>query len=984
MPTIHRNPPRRLLASSTAVLAVLAMVVPASAAPPATGQAARPRPAALTPAASTPAGTVTTADGLALTVNTNGSVGTVRDGARTLPRTTSSSGGTISGGFALRMVGGQANLLKNAGFESAVSTTSSSGNWRFPTGTYSPLIDAGQHRSGVRSAKIAIAGTAMKDSLVAYQDVSVTAGTSYVVGGYSKTSLLGPSSTETTHQIVTRDDAPAMIVVNMLDSSGRTTRGAGYRVKSYTGTTSWSLQSMGVKAFTGETRLRISILVRQGYGTVWFDDLSVAPTFAPSTSPLTTIATASGGRVIQTSAVVAQPLQLQATYEPIPDATGTKGIRIVGEVRHLGGSPADRAFQLTYTLPVGAAGWNYGDTARTARVIANGTTYTFDTSSVFPAARYPWATVFDSASNISLGSPLSKPRGYALRYNANSGLQIVFDLGASTAGLATDIRARHATFEIQLFRAAPGWGFRAATEKYYQLNPQSFVRRTDWAREGIPFYSPPLDQLDIPTTTKDESRAFNLGLNVVGLGYTGGSGASWGKPYVVWDEQNGRDSYSAAYTHQWGYFQVQCDPGPQTCAKRTYDGLVSKLRADAALSCAATNTACQRKRDEAAAALGATARDQNQRLRYDFLAGDFRLRAYGDPALRKATPGNLNWSDAVMKYQLAEAVAQARDAGGTLDGIYVDSSSGMRAVWGNADDYDRAKWAVTTMPLTFSYDTGTVSYKSFFANYLQTQRDATWVHQPTRNMILVLDTNGKEQTPGGILATDLADWLLVENSLRDLEAPPASAGITVDSYALLKRTLAGERPITTVDPRLADGSLDQSTDPATLTGDTSVLSRVNQSLFYGIWPGPERWDSGNATTWWKNPNLKIIYNRYGPLLRDMGRSGWEPVTNAVASTSGLWLERYGRASDDDLIIALRNETGSTLSNVKVTVRLNGDGLANGVEQGTTAKQKVVRSGLTFSNFALAADGRTATFTVTVPAATTGFVRFDRPGGPAAP
>jgi hypothetical protein len=111
--------------------------------------------------------------------------------------------------------------------------------------------------------------------------------------------------------------------------------------------------------------------------------------------------------------------------------------------------------------------------------------------------------------------PLKVPRMSRMVYDSRQGLSITFDLAVSKA--ATKLGGR-GTFTFYLYRSDPAWGFRAATKKYYTIQPEAFVRRTDPAREGGWFIKPILEELDSPDTAADESKPFGLGLNMVSLG----------------------------------------------------------------------------------------------------------------------------------------------------------------------------------------------------------------------------------------------------------------------------------------------------------------------------------------------------------------------------------------------------------------------------------------------------------------------------------
>jgi hypothetical protein len=72
-----------------------------------------------------------------------------------------------------------------------------------------------------------------------------------------------------------------------------------------------------------------------------------------------------------------------------------------------------------------------------------------------------------------------------------------------------------------------------------------------------------------------------------------------------------------------------------------------------------------------------------------------------------------------------------------------------------------------------------------------------------------------------------------------------------------------------------------------------------------VYPGIFFSDAGSLE------RLRPLYRRFIPLMRDMGRAGWEPVPWAATEGAPLWVERYGPSRDGRAYFAMRNPTGST-------------------------------------------------------------------------
>ncbi len=139
---------------------------------------------------------------------------------------------------------------------------------------------------------------------------------------------------------------------------------------------------------------------------------------------------------------------------------------------------ADRAFELTYRLPLDVPGWIWDKDFVTPVTIASGTRYEYldkyfglqtkgHTHSV-----YPFATVRNSCSSPSRWPFPWARLMYRFSYDDFDGFRITYDLGLSTA---TTKNPSKATVSFWIYTQNPKWGMRSAAEKYYALNPASFT-----------------------------------------------------------------------------------------------------------------------------------------------------------------------------------------------------------------------------------------------------------------------------------------------------------------------------------------------------------------------------------------------------------------------------------------------------------------------------------------------------------------------------
>jgi hypothetical protein len=931
---------RRTLTAALAASAIIAavLIVPRLVRGGTTGCAGQP--AASTGAASPNASTgsvpaepdagaralsLTSGDGLQLGLGDHGSVTDVNVGSRRIPTTT-----TGQGGFELRMVGGSPNLLADPGLEEDRNGDGVPDGWRFLGGGASPVLDDQIAHGGRCSIRISNSSISVSGALAV--DVPVTPLEYYVVSAWMRGDDILPTRT-------TASFTPARLAVQQLAGGKVVDTSFAF---GYTNTSDWNRQFVGFHAGPDVTQVRLEGLIDEGSGTVWFDDLYLGrlfqePGWVPVTGALT--AGANAGLAEQRADLKQLGLHLDVRY-----SGGNGRIAVQGTIS--GTTTSDRAFQLRYTLPLRIEGWRWGEDARTDVRIESGS---YDNDSVTTrqsrryaygginqlqqTSTYPFAAVYDDRSSLALGVPLSDPRMFRIDYDASTGLSITFDLGTSPA-------AKHlngaATFSFVIYTADPAWGFRAATEKYYQLFPSSFVRRTQSAREGIWFFAPPLDSL------ASSWREFGLGLDVIALGKAPTqSHSTWGTAYVPWDDR--RNIYDSAYTHEWAYFQPRGSPETPT-----YDQALARMQSLA--SSHPVDAEGERARDEALAALRSTERDVNGRLYYETYRDFFAF--YQNLDSLPSAP--LDWTRAVQAHQVDAALKLAQGAGGSLAGIHLDSTSGMRR-WGAVDDYDRAHWAATSLPLTFSYNSGRVAERGVLAMYEQIQRVASFVHD--RGMILSANFNGGDTRAAGWLGADQIDYFGVEQGLPER----ASGADGIDRLALLKRSLAYDRPVSTLDTRIADGSL-------TLP---QIERRLQQNLFYdiyaGAWVRDENEDHQTIPSW-STPDRAALYARYTHLFRTLGTAGWQPVTEARSSNPDVWVERYGCLCRGDLRLTVRNETTATQhSTLTIDLRAEGATAAAALEEITgTALQVTVDR----------AQG-TARISLTVPPETTQLIRVTR-------
>jgi len=518
--------------------------------------------------------TITTGDGLALTLAADGAATSLRlSGSDELLN--------APGGFHLREVTtATVNLAPNPGFELGTTTPLS---WTLGTHW---TWDASEVHSGSRSIKIVVPPPTDTVSTIARSlNFPLTPDTIYDFSAWARTEGVGGTY------------PPAIRLVE-LDAVGNVLRDEqGYWVQhnlsTARGTSDWQHLQVTFSTQSDCRQGYIYANIWYGYGTAWFDDVALANFLgdSPEIMLLGTVIPWQGA-LVQRADILTASLSFTATY-----TARSNHIRIDGEIQDTTGH--ERALQLSFTLPMNAVGWIWGDDLRTARLITTGVRYE-NTQPLGRActersecgrtfSRYPFASLSSEQRSggaevlsgakeqeqgsggarenspqlpspsaplpnigLSLAVPMDVPRIQRTSYSSSQGYQITFDLGLSPA--TTKLGPGRATFSLLLYHFDPTWGFRSAAAKYYAVFPQFFTKRVE--REGLWFYS--LDPSRLPDP-EDFGFAFDES----------------GDSNLVYDNTHG--IYTFRYIEPWGWWRdFGTDP-----AKPSYEARIAALISDA-------------------------------------------------------------------------------------------------------------------------------------------------------------------------------------------------------------------------------------------------------------------------------------------------------------------------------------------------------------------------------------------------------------------
>ncbi|MCL2541593.1 MAG: hypothetical protein FWE71_03925 [Nocardioidaceae bacterium] len=787
--------------------------------------------------------TVSSGDGLSMTVSSRGTVASTHISGRQV------SGRTTASLFSIRRVGGTSNLLRNPSLESPLAGDQAFNQWHLIRGSFAPQWVSGVAHSGHRSVRFRSATVGTSSTL--QQTIAVKPGTSYTASSWMRSQDVKP--TVATAEPGT-GPSPVRLKVQQLVGSQvvRTDQAFGY-----SDTADWYRKFVGFTTGNDVTSVRVSAQVVDGSGTVWFDDLQVTQLFGhPWGSGRGTVTKTRGGAHFTGAA---SGLGITASLASQPG-----DIRINGTVSS--STKADVPFQLRVAVPLDAVGWSWWDDPRHSRTIEAGRTYDYLTQwNLQQTSRYPFNTVSDGRSALTIGVPLDQPKLEKAVYAAGR-LDLIFDLGVSPA--TTGLGGAKVPFSLVLYKSDPSWGYRAAIAKYYQLFPSSFRRRTKASREGGWFGEAQRSALD--TTSHD----FGLGLNMIALGTgNGGGNEDWGGDYLPWD--NARGIYTTAYNHHWGYKHPTTGTGTPS-----YAAEMRSIRTDAARR--GSTYSARRLRDRSIASLNSGARDNNNRYLYARYRGYMQHYENLDPL-----KGKLDWRSVSRTYQMDPALAEAHRLGAKLDAIHLDSVSGMRR-WGAADDYYKPHWANAPYGLTFSYDSGLVVDRLAFGVAAQLKYVSDFTH--AHGMFLSANFNGSDARSAAWFGASSVDYFGLEQGLPEKASGENDPYSTVDGYALSKRVLADQRPVSTLDAGCDLRSADD------------LRQRFDQTLLYGIYMG-----CGGTTTW--NETERSVFAKYTPLIREIDTAGWQVVTLARASNPAIQVERFGSLATNGAVwLVVHNPT----------------------------------------------------------------------------
>jgi len=643
-------------------------------------------------------------------------------------------------------------------------------------------------------------------------------------------------------------------------------------------------------------RIRVDAGIWNGHGDFYFDDLelidcdSLWRRLVVPPAPLR--ADDATGVYSQQLYLPDEGLEFQIKYTAHPDH-----IRVETVIQDVSHPMRERGLRVEYVLPINLAGWTWHDDGRQSRGIEpNGPA--IDNAFEIGGGRtskYPFTSVTKGNIGISLAAPMDEPRLQNFVADPAEGYLTTVNIGLSPD--TKRIGAGRARFVTLLSGHDGNWGLRAAAKKYYQMQPNLFVKRVQ--RGGMWF------------------RLMSDG-SITSVPHLEDFGARFGEGFPA--DPKTRQSIRALgvsifpYTSPSGIVQ----PLPDINAVDQVPPVEERLKL---LRDWAADKQSPAKWLSGPRWLGAQATLNS--LPYDADGNPCAWQVitnYGGLLLWWKTNTNPNlpqpnraifWKECEVDPVLSEA-----------DGIYIDSvvTSGNGYL-----NFRQEHFADAESPLVCDLRSGRpallglISFTDFMAwaaNNLHVQGKLVLMNifSPTacRFCANLTDVMGCEVGTFG------------RRNVPDM-------GRT-DEGDLIRRTLAYQKPVCLL---LQESSFGPTVPEVS---HDEVVAYLKKCLFYGFFPGISA-IGGEEKPGWKNwkryfatpaqyERDRAEFKKVVAALQELDAAGWEPVPFARVSPKTVFLERFGYWDRNNLYYTLYN-TGDKQERATVVIEPAGLGAAAG-------------------------------------------------------
>ncbi len=511
---------------------------------------------------------------------------------------------------------------------------------------------------------------------------------------------------------------------------------------------------------------------------------------------------------------------------------------------------SDRAVTIYLAIPIATEGWRWGqDIRRSTAIDGHGEAANLTRVNVGATgglSLYPFGVVSGTFHGVGIASQMDWPSVFRIFYNGPAH-QLVIAWDFALTGKTAAWQSHNARFRCRLFHIGPGdapWGFRAAAQRFYQLNSPNFDRKAMADGIWMPFTNP---------STLAKASDF-------GIAYHEGDNS------VVSDD--GAGVLSFRYTEPMTWWMPMPPEMP-----RTYEAAIALAKQLAE----SKDPKKKELREMARALFSSGTQDPGGRFNLEF-----RNEPWGNGAVFVLNPnpelpsGPDRPTRSSVAYTVADAIRRygspAASKSGALDGEYLDSLEG----WSDVLDYRPSSLQSCPYPIPFETDSripvvpqwySTHTFTRFLRDDLHNRGKLLMANSvPIRFSIYapLLDIMGIE-----------VNWLTADGAWR-----PES-----DETLSLRRTLSYHKPYLL----LQNTNFDHLTTPL-------VEKYFQRCLFYGIFPSMFSADAATHP-YWETPALynrdRPLFLSYLPIIKRLSSAGWEPITWAASDNPGVYIERFG-------------------------------------------------------------------------------------------
>ncbi|HWQ95865.1 MAG TPA: dockerin type I domain-containing protein, partial [Candidatus Methylomirabilis sp.] len=789
-----------------------------------------PTPSLPTPVSTLSSLTISSNDGLKINLKKDGNIAGLSISGTQLPLLAG------QGGFSFReVVADTPNLLANPGFEKGNSKPL---NWEFVTvGGNTPTWDKISH-SGTRSIKISIQGTKAITSGYPQSDlVKVKPLESYTISAWVKTQ--GAAG------------APALRIVE-LDADKKILGQTDLHFEK--GTNDWMQKKKTFQSKINTNYIFVYANIWESYGTFWVDDIELS-TFFGQTKHLNGALTKNpDGTITQKT----KEKDIDFTFNYIPKG---RYIELQGEIQNRKGE--ERMLQIMYTLPVNAAGWEWGDYIGASRPISDSTHYenVYKIGNSRKQSVYPFASIDNNIHGLGIAVPMDVPRIYRKGYDLSEGYSIQYDFGLSDQTLK--IGPGFANFTFVIYKIdEPQWGFRSAVKKYYELYPGFFEKRLN--REGGWAVNTDLSLINNVSDFGflfDESATntkFNKASNIYSLSYN----EPWG-----WWRSFGSNSEKPGYNERITALSDDLKSNSIWC----YDILIkdiAKVTIDSAIISEQGNYYI----------------DENPDFWHKWRGLWMQFYPTNpDPDI----PSPNRFDISLKKYQES-----------TKDGVHLDGS----LIASNFENYNKKHWKNSDIPLNFGYASRQPALINMFSQYEYLNKMSKYLHN--NNKISMMNTYPNMY----VIHAPFVD--IVGSEIGEIETGQES------SY---RRTLSYRK----TNANLMNWKWGKA---SAAISHTEVERFIKEEMFYGIFPSIYNSGIGsywsNSSLYERDRGL---FKKYIPIIKEISKAGWEPIPYANINNPNIKIERYGSNDKVNLYYTVRNDQIS-LQKGTLTVNINNLGI----------------------------------------------------------